>query len=176
MDAIVSYCERMKCLVKKNVTGDPIRCDRWLRMIRFIGCLCLVSLVGIAYVSYQLCHSSSCLAPEKFHLTQSQQFHFSPQLKQAPPPPFPPISSQSKIETVPFDSIQNGDQFNIADRDVIVFLHIQKTGGKLSLNTYLFNLLFIYIFMFINYFYFRHYIRSPSGEGHELRRALHLSP
>ena len=134
MDLIVSYVEQMKCLVKKNVTGDthtgwlPIQCDRWLRMIRFIGCLCLVSLVGIAYVSYQLCHSSSCLAPEKFHLSQSQQFHFSPQLKQAPP--YPPINSQSKIKTVPFDSIQAGDRFDIAGRDVIVFLHIQKTGGE----------------------------------------------
>ena len=62
---------------------------------------------------FQLCHSSSCLAPEKFNLTQSQQFHFSSQLKQEPPPPFPSISSQSKIETVPFDSIQTGDWFNI---------------------------------------------------------------
>lgn len=118
-------------------TGFPIGCDRWLRMIRFIGCLCLVSLVGIAYVSYQLCHSSSCFAPEKFHLTQSQQFHFSPQLNQAPSFPTS-ISSQSKIETVPFDSIQAGDRFNIADRDVIVFLHIQKTGGMLSFSFILF--------------------------------------
>ena len=124
--------ERMKCLTtpsaSKGCTGDTggwlqPHCERWLKMIRFIGCLCLVSLVGIAYVSYQLCSSSSCLAPERFRLTQSQ-FRFSPQLKQAAP--FPVVS---KIETVPFDKIQAGTRFNIIGRDVIVFLHIQKTGG-----------------------------------------------
>lgn len=113
---------------------------RWVKMIRVIGGLCLVTLLGIAYVSY-LCHNSMCLAPERFNLAPRYSFSASSSSGSRSNDGFQDsssVASQAKllgrvgsaidIESVTFDEAFQGG-FDITARDVIVFLHIQKTGG-----------------------------------------------
>jgi len=113
---------------------------RWMKMMRFIGGLCLITLVSIAYVSY-LCHNSNCSASERFRLAR---FSFQQRTKNDLSP-FPEsavsVDAVSKSllngadpssSPIPFEEIF-GDRFafDISGRDVIVFLHIQKTGGTI---------------------------------------------
>jgi hypothetical protein len=110
---------------------------RWVKMIRFIGGLCLVTLLGIAYISY-LCHNSLCLAPERFSLSTrysaSASSSSSSSRSEVPSSPTPTTklvvghASTVNIESVAFEEAYEMG-FDITDRDVIVFLHIQKTGG-----------------------------------------------
>jgi hypothetical protein len=108
---------------------------RWVKMIRFIGGLCLVTFLGIAYISY-LCHNSLCLVPERFSLSTKHSFSTSSTSSRSEVPLSPTskaklvggLASTVNIESVAFKEA-NEMGFNITDRDVIVFLHIQKTGG-----------------------------------------------
>jgi len=95
------------------------------KMVRFIGGLCLISIICITYLSY-LCLHSSCSAPQHLRLPQFPFYHSPKQLV------IPTINSSeagSLIETVSFDQLITNDSFDIMGRDVMVFLHIQKTGG-----------------------------------------------
>ena len=107
---------------------------RWVKMIRVVGGLCLVTLIGIAYVSY-LCHNSMCLAPERFNLPPKYSIsgssssrlenHLSPS---STAKLLGGLASAVELESVSFKEANNKG-FDITGRDVIVFLHIQKTGG-----------------------------------------------
>lgn len=107
---------------------------RWVKMIRVVGGLCLVTLIGIAYVSY-LCHNSMCLAPERFNLPPKYSIsgssssrlenHLSPS---STAKLLGGLASAVELESVSFKEAHNKG-FDITGRDVIVFLHIQKTGG-----------------------------------------------
>lgn len=115
----------------------------WVKMIRVIGGLCFVTLLGIAYVSY-LCHNQLCLAPERFSLSSKYNFHASNmgRIGSSSEDMSSPLSlssttarffdglvgSTTKIESVSFEEAQTRG-FDITNSDVIVFLHIQKTGG-----------------------------------------------
>lgn len=102
-------------------------------MIRVIGGLCLVTLLGIAYVSY-LCHNSLCRTPERSSLTQQYSISASSNSFEFPQSPtstarlHSKVESKIKIESVSFKQAQVSG-FDITSTDVIVFLHIQKTGG-----------------------------------------------
>nr|CAG4647425.1 EOG090X0E58 [Megafenestra aurita]SVE92667.1 EOG090X0E58 [Megafenestra aurita] len=98
---------------------------RWVKMIRVIGGLCLVTLLGITYVSY-LCHNSLCLAPERFSL--SQRSSIGGRVSGVSSSSTSISGSTVEIESVSFKEAQIRG-FDITSRDVIVFLHIQKTGG-----------------------------------------------
>nr|SVE80982.1 EOG090X0E58 [Daphnia magna] len=108
---------------------------RWVKMIRLIGGLCLVTLLGIAYVSY-LCHNSLCLAPERSNLSPrysviSSSSSSRSEILSSPTSMVKLISgfpSKVNIESVAFEDAYDMG-FDITSRDVIVFLHIQKTGG-----------------------------------------------
>ena len=94
---------------------------RWLKMIRFIACLCLLTLIGVAYVSY-ICRNSTCnLAQETFRLRAPLMAAVHHHIHQQQ-------DLNLKIESVSFDETRLGG-FDMYGSDVIVFLHIQKTGG-----------------------------------------------
>jgi len=95
------------------------------RIIRFIGGLCIISFICIAYLSY-LCLHSNCSAPQHLRLPRFP-FHQVPQELVSPPLNYSDKSSH--IELVSFKQLISNHSFDIMDRDVMVFLHIQKTGG-----------------------------------------------
>lgn len=85
-------------------------------MIRIVCGLCFFMLVAIAYVSH-LCRNSMCLSHE--HAPGWRAASGVRKVEAVP---------DVKIELVPFREA-SPDGFDILGRDVMVFLHVQKTGG-----------------------------------------------
>lgn len=94
-----------------------------------------MTLMGIAYVSY-LCHNSLCLAPDRFNISPKYSISASSSSSRLENPSSLTSTarlhggraSTADIESVSFKEAHNRG-FDITGRDVIVFLHIQKTGG-----------------------------------------------
>nr|CAG4638753.1 EOG090X0E58 [Cyclestheria hislopi] len=101
----------------------------WAKKLRLIILLCIFTcIIGIGYVSY-FCNNFSCNSYEHFHSVQfSSQNHgkdsfVHSELDNAAKP-------LTKVEGVPYEDLFQDDfAFDINGNDVIVFLHIQKTGG-----------------------------------------------
>ena len=83
---------------------------RWVKMMRFIGGLCIITLVSIAYMTVYLCRDEGCGPIDR--------------------PPLPPARSRAlppQAPPTPFEELVSGraPPFDLTARDVIVFLHIQ---------------------------------------------------
>ena len=104
---------------------------RWMKMLRLVAFLCLITLATITYINYYVCTKNSCASVAE-RLSRGLPAVVLSRLPSTSSSSTSNRQQADRIESVAFDEVfSERFVFDITGRDVIVFLHIQKTGGTI---------------------------------------------